>query len=140
GPATASDAFDHLRGIEIHWFWNRRGGTQGGNPRYAGIKRPSSFEKHYTGGRVVYFLWLAADHVRDAKFTPEQIEACLYDQLTRTDVDPDDHDAYRTVGPDFVGFVREIERYGVWSADLREAAARIQQLPLVQAAEDDADD
>ncbi len=138
--ATEDDGFDHLHGIEIHWFWKRRGGTQGGNPRYAGIKRPSSFEKHYTGGRVIYMVWLAADHVREAKFTPEQIEACLYDQLCRTDVDPDDHDAYRIIGPDFVGSIRTLQRFGVWNADLREAAARIQQLPLVQLDEEDADE
>ena len=141
--ATDDDGFDHLQGIEIHWFWKRRGGTQGGNPRYAGIKRPSAFEKLYTGGQVTYFVWLAADHVRDAKFTPEQIEACLYDQLCRTDVDPEDHDAYRIVGPDFVGSIRTLRRFGIWNADLREAAAHIQQLPLVQVepeTEDDGDD
>jgi hypothetical protein len=138
--ATDQDGFDHLRGIEIHWFWKRRGGTQGGNPRYGGIKRPSSFEKHYTGNKVIYMVWLAADHVREARFTAEQIEACLYDQLTRTDVDPEDHDAYRIIGPDFVGSIRTLQRFGVWNADLREAAAHIQQLPLVQIETEDTDD
>jgi hypothetical protein len=133
------DAFEHLRGVELGWFWKRRGGTQGGNPRYGGIKRPDAFVKHYSGSAPIYLAWLASDHVRDAKFEPRQIEAQIFSLLCRTDVDPDDHDAYRLVGPDFVGFVLEIERFGAWSADLREAAARIQQLPLVEVAAADVD-
>lgn len=141
------DAFEHLRGVELGWFWKRRGGTQGGNPRYGGIKRPDAFVKHYSGSAPIYLIFLSADHVREAKFEPRQIEAQIFSLLCRTDVDPDDNDAYRLVGPDFVGFVLEIERYGAWSADLREAAARIQQLPLVElpaadpdAASDDVED
>jgi hypothetical protein len=123
----SEESFGHLRGIEIRYFWRRRGGTQGGNPRYGKIKRPSVYESHFTGGTVVYLAELAADHIREAKFTPEQIEACLFSQLCKTDVDPEDHDAYRLIGPDFVGFVREIDRFGLWHPGHRELGAHIKQ-------------
>jgi hypothetical protein len=120
----------------LRYFWRRRGGTQGGNPRYARIKRPGVYEAYFSGGKAVYLVDLSADHVRDARFTERQLQACLYAQLCRTDVDPDDNDAYRLVGPDFSGFIREFDRFGAWSSDLRELHAHVAKLPLEQAIDD----
>ncbi len=134
------ESLEHLVGIDIGFFWRRRGGTQGGNKRYSHIKRPGLYENFYSGGSVVYLIDLSADHIREAQFTEQQIEACIYRELCKTAVDPDDNDAYRINGPDFSGFVRELDKFGAWSADLREVAAHARLLPLDQAlAETDAD-
>lgn len=135
------ETLKHLLDIEIRYFWRRRGGTQGGNVRYARIKRPGGYEEYFTGGKIVYLIDLSADHVRTAKFADEQIEACVYSQLVQTDVDPDDHDAYRIVGQDFGGSVRELAKFGAWNQDLREMQAHVAKLPPVeQDAEADDDD
>jgi hypothetical protein len=137
------DTLKHLVGVEIRYAWRRRGGTQGGNPRFARIKRPSIWEDYFTGGKVAFLLELAADHVSDYRFSELQIEAAVHECLCRTQRDEDDHDAFRIAGPDFSGSIRTLDRFGTWRPDLREAAAHIRLLPLDEAlteADGDQDD
>jgi hypothetical protein len=124
------DSLEHLQGVEIHYFWRRRGGTQGGNKRFGQIKRPGVYESYYSGGKVIFLVALSADHIREAKFSDRQIEAALYRELCKTERDPDDHSAYRLVGPDFSGFVREWDRFGPWNPDLREMHAHAARVPV----------
>jgi hypothetical protein len=124
------DEFEHLVGVKVGYYWKRRGGTSGGNPRFAGIKRPTGLELFHLGGDVTYELWLAADHLREAKLTARQVEALIFSYLCRTETDPEDHSAYRLRGPDFVGFKIELERYGLWSTGLAEAARGLQQMTI----------
>jgi hypothetical protein len=127
------DTLEHLVGVEIRYAWRRRGGTQGGNPRFARIKRPSFWEEHLTGGKVDLLLDVSADHVREQCFTERQLQAAVHEQLCRTERDEDDHDAFRIAGPDFSGSIRTLDRFGAWRDDLREAAAHIRLLPLDEA-------
>jgi hypothetical protein len=137
------EELEHLVGVEIRYAWRRRGGMQGGNPRYARIKRPSIWESHFSGGKVEFLVDVSADHVRDFKFTPHQIEAAIHECLSRTARDEDNHDAFRIAGPDFQGSIRTLDRYGTWRPDLREMRAHVAKLPMEEAIEeanDDADD
>jgi hypothetical protein len=130
------DSLEHLRGIEIRYAWRRRGGTSGGNPRFARIKRPSVWEHFFTGGRCDFLVDLSADHVREFRFAERQIEAAIHEQLSRTERDEDDHDAFRINGPDFSGSISTMDRYGTWRPDLREMHAHVARLPLEQAIDD----
>lgn len=130
------ETLEHLVGIEIRYAWRRRGGTTGGTARFARIKRPSVWENYFTGGTVRFLVDLSADHVREFRFNERQIEAAIFDQLCRTERDPDDHDAYRILGPDFSGSIRAFDKYGAWEPSLREMHAHVAKLPLEQAIDD----
>jgi hypothetical protein len=134
------ESLEHLVDAEIRYFWRARGGTTGGAPKFASIKRPGVYEDYFSGGKVVFFVSLAADHVRAAKFTESQIEACLHERLCMTERDPDDHDAYRILSPDFAGAVRTLDRFGPWNPALREMRAHVDRLPPAPVDEADTDD
>lgn len=121
--------FAHLRDVNIRYFWKRRGGTKGGNPRYGALVRPSGLAG-YALGSPVYALWLAADHIRDAKWQPRTFDAQIFDLLAHSAVDPDDHSAYRILGDDFSGMNLTLTHFGIWQDDLREAAVRMRQLDI----------
>jgi hypothetical protein len=127
----ADNDFGHLRGVRIRYLWKRRGGLKGGNPRLAALIKPGGLSA-YALGRPQFALWLAADHVREAKLTPQQIDALIYDQLARAVQDDDDHDQLRVAGPDFEGMIATVQRFGIaWLPDLRELGANIKQLNLL---------
>lgn len=126
---ATTDAFSHLRDVEIRYFWKRRGGLRGGNPRYGALTRPTGLAA-YALGQPVYALWLAADHCRDGHWTEPQFEAQIFDLLAHSAVDPDDHSAYRIVGDDFAGMRLTLQRFGLWQADLKAMAADLRQLPI----------
>lgn len=127
--------FAHLRDIPIRYFWKRRGGLKGGNPRLGSLQKPSGIVA-YSLGYPTLWLWLAADHCRDAKLSTEQLDALIFTQLCKAAVDPDDHSAYRVLGPDFEGYTLAIQRYGLgWLPDLRELGANIKQLDLLDGIE-----
>jgi hypothetical protein len=129
GLVSADEHLKHLRGVTIDYLWRRRGGTSRGAPKIGDCQGPGGLTEYYAGrsvgARVTYVVWLAADHVRE--FKGWQIEAALYRQLLKTDYDPEDDDAYRVRGPDFVGFIAEIERYGLWSKNLLDAGSVMRQ-------------
>jgi hypothetical protein len=127
------DNLEHLRGVEMRFAWRRRGGTTGGSPRYAHIKKPDDWSDYFTGGKVVFLVSLSADHIRAHHFTERQIEAALFDRLSRTERDPDNHDAYRVNGPDFAGNIATFDKYGDWEPSVREAHAHMLATPLEEA-------
>lgn len=126
---SETEEFAHLRDLNIRYFWKRRGGLKGGNPRYGALTRPSGLAA-YALGRPEYAMWLSADHVRDAKWIPRQFDAQIFDLLAHSAVDPDDHSAYRILGDDFAGMNLTLTHYGIWQDDLREAAVRMRQLDI----------
>jgi len=121
----------HVRDVRIEYVWKRRGGTRRGVPTIGDCVMPGGLARHawnamaraVTGSSqetVIYVVWLAADHLEN--FTPLQVEAALMRQLLKTGVNPRDASAFTIRGPDFVGFRKEIELYGLWSAELVQAA------------------
>jgi hypothetical protein len=126
--------FEHLIGLRIRYFWKRRGGLKGGNKRLGALVKPGGLSA-YALGRPQFALWLAADHVRDAKLTREQFDALVYDMLCRAQRDPDDHDQYRVIGSDFEGMIATVKRFGLWQMDLRELGANVKQLGLLDVLE-----
>jgi len=133
---SETDELGHLRGLSIRYFWRRRGGLKGGNPRLGALQKPTGITA-YSLGRPAYWLSLAADHCRDLKLTPEQIRAAVLHELCKAAVDPDDHDSYRVVGPDAEIFALELRLCGLWSLDLREVGANIKQLGLLEGLDQD---
>jgi hypothetical protein len=131
------ESLKHLDNIDIRYFWRRRGGTQGGLPRYGRIKKPSAYEALAFGSGVVFLLDLSADHVREAKFTDQQISAQIHEQLCRTSMDPDDHDAYRIDALDFSGSIRTFDKFGAYKPEVREAHAHMALVPVDQEPEAD---
>lgn len=121
----------HLTGVHIEYLWKRRGGRSRGQDKIGECAMPAGLSKHAwnqmaiarsgsNNERVVFVVWLAADHLET--FTPVQVEASLYRQLLKTTTDERDHSEYKLRAPDFVGFVAEIERYGLWNQSLVAAA------------------
>jgi hypothetical protein len=131
GLIMRDQALRHLTDIHVEYLWKRRGGTRRGVGNIGDCVMPSGLSKHAwnqmaiarsgsTAEHVVFIVWLAADHLE--QFTTLQVEASLYRQLLKTTTDPRDHSAFKLRAPDFVGFVKEIERYGLWSQSLVQAA------------------
>lgn len=131
---SETEELAHLRGIVIRYFWKRRGGLKGGNPRLGNLSKPSGITK-YSLGHPTLLLWLAADHCRDLKLDHEQIRAAVLHELCKASTDPDDHSAFRVVGPDAEVFALEIRLVGLWSLDLKELGANVKQLGLLDGIE-----
>lgn len=131
------EGLSHLRGIRIVYFWKRRGGLKGGNKRLGNLAKVMGLAKHALG-RPVFALWLAADHVRELHLEPEKVRAAVLHELCKAAVDPDDHDAFRVVGPDAEVFALELQTVGLWSLDLREMGANVKQLGLLESLDPDA--
>lgn len=127
---SETEELAHLRGVNIRYFWKRRGGLKGGNERLGNLSKPSGITK-YSLGHPTLWMWLAADHCRDLKLDHEQIRAAVLHELCKAATDPDDHSAFRVVGPDAEVFALEIQLCGLWSLDLREMGANVKQLGLL---------
>jgi hypothetical protein len=130
GLIMRDQSLRHLTDQRVEYLYKRRGGQARGVPKVGDCVLPSGLSKHAwnamaraaTGSAsetVRYVIWLAADHTQN--WTPLQVEAGLYRQLCKTGVNPRDHSEFRLKAPDFTGFVREIQRYGLWCAPLVEA-------------------
>ena len=120
----------HLDGTHIEYLWKRRGGSTRGQPKTGEAVLPAGLSRHAwnqmaqarTGNvneRVPFVIWLAADHLTE--YTPLQVEATLYRQLLKCWFNPRDHSEFRLRAPDFVGFIAEVERYGLWNQSLVQA-------------------
>jgi hypothetical protein len=127
---SETEELAHLRGIPIRYFWKRRGGLKGGNPRLGNLQKPSGIVR-YSLGHPTLLMWVAADHVRDLKLDHDKIRAAVLHELCKASPDPDDHSAYRVVGPDAEVFTLELQKCGLWSMDLREVGAHVKQLGLL---------
>ena len=129
-------ALRHLTDVHVEYLWKRRGGQSRGVPKIGDCVMPSGLSKHAwnqmaqarSGSateRVVFVVWLASDHLET--FSQMQVEASLYRQLLKTTTDERDHSAFKLRAPDFGGFIREIERYGLWNQSLVQAAPAFSQ-------------
>jgi hypothetical protein len=123
--------FGFLNDVRIGILWKARGGTNKGAPRFGQLQKATGLLAHYCPDRFV--IWIAADHVRDYHCSHFQLEALVYRELRHLSLEHNDktgEDKLVITGYDFAGFVRELERYGAWHADLHRMQQTVQQLGL----------
>lgn len=113
-------------GVSVMVYWKAKGGVGGGKATLGKCAKPSGLLAHITNAD--YLIWLAADHCRALKLTRFQIEALLYHELLHTGVD--DRDKTYVRKHDFEGFMRELELYGPWKADIEEFISAARSLPF----------
>jgi hypothetical protein len=89
---------------------------------------PSGLAGYFANADFV--VWLAAEHVRLREFTDRQIAALLFHELLHCDVKGDDADIPTTKKHDFEAFNAEIQHFGAWKEDLREAQLTFTQMKL----------
>lgn len=116
----------HLQTATFRCLWQRVGAKEAGVPVLGKASRPGKLQR-WLAGDVDFFLVLAADHC--AGLTNWQLEAQLYHLLCACDVDPDTGKP-ATRPAEFSGYVAEVERYGLWSAGMRQAQVAFRQLAL----------
>lgn len=117
----------HLASVDIAYLWKAKGGTSGETQTLGKCSKASGLLAHFSD--VQFVIWLAADHCHTLQLAPRQIEALLYHELSHIGWDAD-KDAPVIRNHEFSGFVREVDRYGLWLDDLRILATSIKQLPL----------
>lgn len=125
------EELSHLTTATICYLWQRTGGKVCGTAVFGETKKTSKLVRHFAGG-ADFLVILAADHCRESAMDAWQMEALVYHHLLRCDIDPETGKP-ATRGPDFAGFVAEVDRYGLWRSDLRRARAAFEQteMPLL---------
>lgn len=116
----------HLADFRLVYAWKRRGGEVKGQAQFGSIVRGNTLMRMLA--KVDFVVWLAADHARDYVFSPKQRDACLYHQLRHASVDEFGKPFMR--GHDLEMYAEEVERFGLWSLDLKQAYPVFQQTGL----------
>lgn len=117
----------HLHTATINYVWKREGGKSGGKCVLGKCTALSGYARFLS--EADFLIWLAADHAREFGMTTAQLEALTYHELMHADVDPDN--AKPKVRPhDVEMFVSEVERYGLWTSDLKDASDAMRQATL----------
>lgn len=114
----------------VDYRWKRRGGTSKGSANLGNCVRLSGAAKMYSNSTKV-FVTLSADHLRTIGYKNWQVEALIYHELLKVWPEekwskPDKFTGkqiqlptvYHIQAPDFSGFYKEIEEYGLWHEPL----------------------
>ena len=110
--------------ITLDVLWKREGGKSRGHEVWSKTSLATSgILGFYSPADVV--IWVAADHLAKRKADNKLFEALLFGELCRIGFD----DNLKPVlnPPDFAGFKRELEHYGLWRQDLEGAAEAFEQ-------------
>lgn len=122
-----------LQKFKIEVLWRQKGGTKGGAPKLGATTVMSGYSRYKSGAH--FQIWLAADHIPDAGFTEETYRAYLYHRLSwcgyRSTEDGEDRPCLDR--PTEV-FPLELERFGLYRADLNPVKAAMQQKSLFEPA------
>lgn len=125
--AAHADILHPLTDWRIKYLWRKEGGATNGAAVLGKCQKASGLVRYWADADFV--IWLAADHLRDNRFTRYQVESLLFHELMHVEIDIADgkaglrpHDAEL--------FVEELIRYGLWAPDLRRVADAVRQLPL----------
>lgn len=124
--------------LTVDYRWKRRGGSSKGNANLGNCVRLTGAAKMYSQSTKV-LVTLSADHLETQRYKNWQVEALIYHELLK--VCPEDRwskpdkltgkltklpTIYHVQGPDFSGFYKEIEEYGLWHEPLAKLAEIIQ--------------
>lgn len=123
----------HLGDVEIAYLWKKSGGKKGGHSVFGKTAKSSGLLTAFTTAQAV--IWLAADHVAEAGYSPRQIEALLHHEMQHIGVEEDEDTGDRKIvmrGHDVELFYQDIKTYGAWEEMLSAAAAAFRQAPMFQ--------
>lgn len=140
GAALIGRKLTHLDDGEftVDYRWKRRGGSSKGNANLGNCIRLSGAAKMYSNATKM-LITLSADHLSLLKYKNWQVEALIYHELLK--VWPEEKwskpdvftgksvklpTVYHVQGPDFSGFYKEIEEYGLWHEPLERLAEVVQ--------------
>lgn len=119
-----TDDFAWARSIgeRVVFFWAKRGGSTGGQPKLYAVRFPTKHEKRTNGWRVV--ITFSADVLRDLLLEQGDIEALVHESLCQ--IDRDEHGNLRKLAPDFKGYTTNVERFGATVPSVKAAAQALQ--------------
>lgn len=124
------DELAHLADIRLRCCWKKTGGAKTGKAVLGKCSKPSGLLLFFS--ELDFVIWLAADHLRDWSFTKHQMEALLYHELCHAGVemDKDGEPKYALLPHDLEMFTSELDRYGIWFEDLKQAKLAFDQVTL----------
>lgn len=102
----------------IAFFWKKKGGATGGQPRLYAVRFANAEEKRANGWRVV--IRFMADTCRTLMLKPDVIEAMVHESLCQ--IERDEHGNLRKLAPDFRGYGLNVNRFGALVPPVRQAA------------------
>lgn len=102
----------------IAFYWKKKGGSTGGQPRLYTVRFATPEEKRTNGWRIV--VRFSADVCRTLLLKPDVIEALVHESLCQ--VERDEHGNLRKLAPDFRGYSANVERFGALVPPVRQAA------------------
>lgn len=123
--------FDEL---EIKYVWQRKGTVKNGKATLGKCTKVSGLAEFF--GECQYVIAIAADHCRAYDVDREKMTALVYHELCHILVDEDEETGDPILGirgHDVEMFLSEIDRYGLWTADLEAAAKSFEQWSLFNA-------
>lgn len=122
--------FGHLADVLIAYAWKRTGGETNGKAVFGKCVKASGLLKYFSAQTFV--IWLAADHCREWGFSNRQLEALVYHELCHCgETETKDGERKAVLLPhDVETFASEIERYGLWTDDLRRIKPTFDQAQL----------
>lgn len=113
-----------IEDYKIVAFWTAKGIKVAGKEQYGRALKPGGRQRYLTGG-ADFIIDMSAEVCRG--LANYEFEAAVYHQLKHCaeiegeTIDGDTTRRAGTVGHDFEGFIDEVNRYGFWNTDLREA-------------------
>lgn len=118
----------HLDRAGVGVYWKKTGRTRAGQPNLGGISKPSPWLEVDGPKGLDWIFTLAADHIADRQWTGYQVEAFLFRLLCS--LQKNEEGEIKVAAPDFAGYLPEVEAYGLWKSDLREAGEVFKQPSL----------
>lgn len=106
--------------FRVKYLWKREGGKAQGK-----CIKASGPAKHYS--EADFIIWLAADQVRDNKFTLRQVNALLYHEHLHIAETTEGGPATRD--HDVEVFREELESFGLWDTKLQQTLGQLE-MPL----------
>jgi len=116
------------RTFDVAYLWKQKGGTRDGKAVLGKCVLVRGLLAHFCPARFI--IWLAADHLRDAKASRYLVEAILYHEMLHVGEDEDGEPVL--IPHEFTGFAAELRRYGAYTHDLRVAHQAFEQMPLFE--------
>ena len=117
----------YLSEYRINYTWRREGGTSGGKAVLGKCTVLSGYTRYLS--EADFHVTLSADHCRDFGLATRQIEALLFHELLHATFDP------KSLKPrlrphDIEMFLPEVQHYGLWTSDLKDAGDVFRQAEL----------
>lgn len=130
--------FEHLADyrLSVTYLWKKVGGKSKGRGVFGKTTKPAGLLKLFS--EATFVIWLAADHCRGAGYGDREIEALLFHEMLHTAEAEEDEETGRGGGPTLVPheleiFRAEVEVYGFWADDIKQAAPAFRQGNLFEA-------